>query len=98
MLATTADTGCLLRVVRTLRPRVVVLSGRREWLQTLSRIAYQARRTSDRVDVLVFRQALEDGEATALRRLGSDAISARDLVVAHLDAAARRSGALPQAS
>ncbi|MGH2839897.1 MAG: hypothetical protein ACRDKY_03625, partial [Solirubrobacteraceae bacterium] len=77
------------------------LTGRRAWLDALGRIAYQARRTSEDVEILDFRGALPEADASAVPRLGTSALGARDLLLARLNAAqagARRRPTLAQIS
>jgi hypothetical protein len=76
------DASRLAHVLQALTPQVVVLTGRRPWLDALSRIAYQSRRT---VDVVDFRGALPDSDAEAVPRLGMSALGARDMLLAHLN-------------
>lgn len=85
MLTAELDASRMTHVLRTLHPRVVVLTGRRAWLDSLSRIAYQSRRTAKPVEVLDFRGALADSDAASVPRLGTSAIGARDLLLARLN-------------
>ncbi|MDQ3676648.1 MAG: hypothetical protein M3401_07575, partial [Actinomycetota bacterium] len=72
------------------------------WLDALGRIAYQARRMSEHVDILDFRGALPEADASAVPRLGTSALGARDLLLARLNApqnpATRRHATLAQIS
>ena len=86
MLTAELDAGRLAHVLQVLNPRLVVLTGRRSWHDALSRIAYQSRRAAANVDVLDFRGALPETDATAVPRLGPSAIGARDLLLARLNA------------
>ncbi|CAN5647430.1 hypothetical protein BH20ACT17_BH20ACT17_11360 [soil metagenome] len=101
MLTAELDSSRLAHVLRTLNPRLVVLTGRRAWLDALARIAYQARRNSDFVEIMDFRGALSESDASAVARLGTSAVGARDLLLARLNAyesAARRRPTLAQIS
>ncbi len=87
VLAAELDAARLAHVLRVLSPRLVVLTGRRTaWLAALSRIAYQSRRSAELVDVLEFRGALTECDETAVPRLGTSAIGARDILLARLNA------------
>ena len=87
MLTAELDAAQLTHVLRVLSPRLVVLTGRRTaWLGALSRIAYQSRLSDEPVDVLEFRGASTDCDAMSVPRLGTSAISARDVLLARLDA------------
>jgi hypothetical protein len=86
MLTAELDAGRLVHVLQTLTPRLVVLTGRRAWLDALGRIAYQMRRSPGQVEILDFRGALPEADATAVPRLGTSAVGARDLVLARLNA------------
>jgi hypothetical protein len=86
MLTAELDAGRLVHVLQTLSPRLVVLTGRRAWLDALGRIAYQMRRSPGQVEILDFRGALPEADATAVPRLGTSAVGARDLVLARLNA------------
>lgn len=95
MLTAELDAGRLAHVLRALHPRLIVLTGRRAWLDALARIAYQSRRSAQPVDVLDFRGALADGDAVTVPRLGPSAIGARDLLLARLNDRERDDGARP---
>ena len=86
MLTAELDAGRLVHVLQTLSPRLVVLTGRRAWLDALGRIAYQMRRSPGQVEILDFRGALPEADAAAVPRLGTSAVGARDLVLARLNA------------
>jgi DNA-binding transcriptional MerR regulator len=86
MLTAQLDAARMSHVLRTLHPRLVVLTGRCAWLEALSRIAYQSRRTAQSVDVFDFRGALADCDGVGVPRLGTSAIGARDLMLARLNA------------
>ena len=86
MLTAELDPGRLAHVLQAFSPRLVVLTGRRPWLDALGRIAYQTRRTPGHVEILDFRGALADSDAAAVARLGTSAVGARDLVLARLNA------------
>ncbi|MEA2193087.1 MAG: MerR family transcriptional regulator, light-induced transcriptional regulator [Solirubrobacteraceae bacterium] len=79
------DASRLAHVLRALTPQVVVLTGRRAWLDALSRIAYLSRHSVDPVDVVDFRGALEESDAESVPRLGTSALGARDLLLARLN-------------
>jgi MerR family transcriptional regulator, light-induced transcriptional regulator len=85
LLTAEIDASRLAHVLQALSPRLVVLTGRRAWLDALARIAYQTRGAVDLVEVLDFRAALGDGEYTAVTRLGMSAVGARDLLLARLN-------------
>jgi hypothetical protein len=102
MLTAELDSGRLAHVLQAFQPRLVVLTGRRAWLDALGRIAYQSRRTAaGPVEILDFRGALPETDAAAVPRLGTSAVGARDLVLARLNASevpARSRAALAQIS
>jgi hypothetical protein len=103
MLTAELDAGRLAHVLQAFGPRLVVLTGRRQWLDALGRIGYQTRRSPPgrQVEILDFRGALADADAAAVARLGTSAVGARDLVLARLnarDAAVRSRPALAQIS
>jgi len=64
----------------------VLTGSRTAWLPALSRIACEARRTSDAVDVAEFRGALAGCDAS-VAPLGTSAIGARDVLLARLNVA-----------
>ena len=97
------DASRLVHVLRALNPRLVVLTGRRAWLEAVSRIAYLSRGAVDRVEVLDFRGALGEAADSSVPRLGMSAVGARDLLLARLNAPqqparARRPHGLAQVS
>ena len=94
MLTAEPDASRLAHVLQALNPRLVVLTGRRAWLDALARIAYGSRRAFGQVEILDFRGALPESDDSAVLRLGTSAIGARDLLVARLNAgdATRRGG------
>jgi DNA-binding transcriptional MerR regulator len=103
MLTAELDAGRLAHVLQAFGPRLVVLTGRRQWLDALGRIGYQTRRSPPgrQVEILDVRGALADADAAAVARLGTSAVGARDLVLARLnarDAAVRSRPALAQIS
>jgi hypothetical protein len=87
LLTAEIDASRLAHVLQALNPRLVVLTGRRPWLDALARIAYQTRDAVDTVEVLDFRGALGDGEPSSVPRLGMSAVGARDLLLARLNGA-----------
>ena len=96
MLTAELDAARLTHVLRVLNPRIVVLTGRRTaWLGALSRIAYQARQSDELVDVLEFRGASPDCDAMSVPHLGTSAISARDVLLARLNAVDTPVGSRP---
>ena len=87
MLTAELDASRLAHVLQALNPRLVVLTGRRPWLDALTRIAYLSRRTSEDIEVLDFRGALGDcDDAEGVPRLGPSAMGARELLLARLNA------------
>lgn len=86
MLTAELDSGRLAHPLRTFDPRLVVLTGRRAWLDALTRIAYQARRQSAQVEIMDFRGALAESDSSSVARLGTSAVGARDLLLARLNA------------
>jgi len=86
MLTAELDPGRLAHVLQVLNPRLVVLTGRRSWVDALTRIAYQSRRAGVQVEVLDFRGAVTECDATIVPRLGPSAIGARDLLLTRLNA------------
>jgi len=100
MLTAELDSGRLAHVLGTLTPRLVVMTGRRAWLDALGRIAYGSRRALEHVEILDFRGALPEADQPAVPRLGTSAIGARDLLLARLnapDVPVRRRSGLAQA-
>ncbi len=85
MLTAELDACRLAHVLQALSPRLVVLTGRRAWLDALARIAYQSRRSSDDIEILDFRGALPETDHSTVPRLGTSAIAARDLLLARLN-------------
>ena len=103
LLTAELDASRLVHVLQALNPRLVVLTGRRAWLEALSRIAYLGRAAGDRVEVLDFRGALGEAGLSSVPRLGMSAVGARDLLLARLNAPepparARRPHGLEQVS
>ena len=103
LLTAELDASRLAHVLQAIDPRLVVLTGRRAWLEALSRIAYQTRGAVNLVEVLDFRGALGEGGHVAVPCLGMSAVGARDLLLARLNAAPqtarpRRAAGLAQAS
>jgi hypothetical protein len=101
LLTAELDASRLAHVLQALSPRLVVLTGRRPWLDALARIAYQTRGAVNLVEVLDFRGALGESGHSSVPRLGTSAVGARDLLLARLNAGGeqppRRQG-LAQAS
>ncbi len=85
LLTAELDASRLAHVLQALSPRLVVLTGRRAWLDALARIAYQTRGAVNLVEVLDFRGALGEGGHTSVPRLGTSAVGARDLLLARLN-------------
>jgi DNA-binding transcriptional MerR regulator len=77
------------RAMAALTPSAVVLVGRRASLDTLGRLVYAARRTSDGVAVYDFRGALPETGASTVPRLGDRPLGARERLLADLDERAR---------
>ena len=103
LLTAELDASRLAHVLQAIDPRLVVLTGRRAWLEALSRIAYQTRGAVNLVEVLDFRGALGERGHASVPRLGMSAVGARDLLLARLNAAPqnarqRRAPGLAQAS
>ncbi len=103
LLTAELDASRLAHVLQALNPRLVVVTGRRAWLEALTRIAYQTRGAVDVVEVLDFRGALGDGGDSSVPRLGMSAVGARDQLLARLNGAeqtarARRAHGLAQVS
>ena len=103
LLTAELDASRLAHVLQAIDPRLVVLTGRRPWLEALSRIAYQTRSAVNLVEVLDYRGALGEDGHVAVPRLGMSAVGARDLLLARLNAApqtarSRRPAGLAQAS
>jgi len=87
LLTAELDASRLAHVLQALNPRLVVLTGRRAWLDALARIAYQTRGAVNLVEVLDFRGALGDADLSSVPRLGMSAVGARDLLLARLNGA-----------
>jgi MerR family transcriptional regulator, light-induced transcriptional regulator len=84
MLTAELDAPRLSHVLQTLAPRLVVLAGRRDWLDALGHIAYGSRRCAEESEIADFRGALPESQAPAVPRLGESASGARDRVLARL--------------
>jgi hypothetical protein len=89
LLTAELDASRLAHVLQALTPRLVVLTGRRAWLDAVSRIAYQTRGAVELVEVLDFRGALGEAGHSSVARLGTSAVGARDLLLARLNADAQ---------
>ena len=91
------DPERLARALRALRPRAVVLTGRRASMDSLGRLVYAARRGDQAVEVFDYRGALPDTGHSTVARLGPGPLAARDRVLDALAAAeqstARRTSA-----
>jgi DNA-binding transcriptional MerR regulator len=103
LLTAELDASRLAHVLQAIDPRLVVLTGRRAWLDALSRIAYQTRGAVNLVEVLDYRGALGEAGHASVPRLGMSAVGARDLLLARLNAAPqtarpRRAAGLAQVS
>jgi len=85
LLTAEIDASRLAHVLQALNPRLVVLTGHRAWVDALSRIAYISRHSGEQIDVLDFRGALGDSDASSVPRLGMSAVGARDLLLARLN-------------
>lgn len=82
------DPSRLTRALHAVVPSVVVLTGQRASLDTLSRLVYTARRVgAGEVAVLDYRGALPDSGATIVEHLGDRPLVARDRILAGLDRA-----------
>ncbi len=77
------------RALVALKPSAVVLVGRHASLDTIGRLVYAARRSSEDVSVYDFRGALPHAGATTVPRLGDRPMAAREKLLAELDAPAR---------
>ncbi len=86
LLTAEIDASRLAHVLQALNPRLVVLTGHRAWVDALSRIAYISRHSGEQIDVLDFRGALGESDASSVPRLGMSAVVARDLLLARLNA------------
>ena len=91
------DPTRLSRALRALRPRAVVLTGRRASMDSLGRLVYAARHGETPVEVFDYRGALPDTGASTVARLGSGPLAARDRVLDAL-AAAERAASRPAPS
>jgi hypothetical protein len=78
------DPTRLAHALRGLRPRALVLSGRRASLDALGRLVYAARSSDQQVEVFDYRGALPDTGASTVARLGGGALAARDQLIARL--------------
>jgi DNA-binding transcriptional MerR regulator len=85
LLTAELDDGRLAHVLQTLSPRVVVLTGSRPSHDAAARIAHQARRAAEPLEILDFGSARPDGEDPRAACLGTSAVGARDLLLARLD-------------
>ena len=75
------DPDRLARALRALRPRAVVLTGRRASMDSLGRLVYAARRGEQPVEVFDYRGALPDTGHSTVARLGPSPLAARDRVL-----------------
>lgn len=89
LLTAELDASRLAHVLQALRPRLVVLTGRRAWHDTVSRIDYQTRGPEHVVEVLDFRGALGEAAPASVPRLGASAVGARDVLLTRLNARER---------
>ena len=80
------DPARLAHALRALRPRALVLSGRRASLDALGRLVYAARSSGQQVEVFDFRGALPDTGASTVCRLGTTPMQARDALLDRLNA------------
>jgi len=85
LLAPMMESSQLGRAVRALRPRAVVLTGRRVSLDSIGRLVYAVRTVCREVAVFDFRGAVPDTGASTVHRLGERPIRARDVLLAALD-------------
>jgi len=75
------------RAVRALAPRAVVLTGRRVSLDAIGRLVYAVRSVVQEAVVFDYRGAVPDTGASTVARLGDQPLTARDQLIARLDAA-----------
>jgi len=78
------DPGRLAHALRALRPRQLVLTGRRASLDALGRLVYAARAAEGPIEVFDYRGALPDTGASTVRRLDGSPLAARDALIDHL--------------
>lgn len=75
------------RALRALHPSALVLGGGRTSLDTIGRLVYAVRSAHPGIEVFDFGGALPDTGATTVRRLGSEPLAARDVLVERVTAA-----------
>jgi DNA-binding transcriptional MerR regulator len=80
------DPARLGRAIRALEPAALVLTGHHATLDTIGRLVFAARAVVQDVLVLDFRCAVPDTGASTVRRLGDNALHARDALLTLLDA------------
>lgn len=95
MLTTGLDPARLGRALRALRPRALVLGGRRASLDVIGRLVYAVRAAERDVEVFDFGGALPDTGASTVRRLGVAPLEAAETVLASVTAP-RRPAAEPR--
>jgi DNA-binding transcriptional MerR regulator len=81
VLTTNLDPTRLGRALRALRPRALVLGGRRASLDVIGRLVYAVRSVEQQVGVFDFGGALPDTGASTVRRLGAAPIAASAAVL-----------------
>jgi DNA-binding transcriptional MerR regulator len=87
------------RALRALRPAAAVLTGDRASMDVWGRLVYAARSGDQPVSVFDYRGALPDTGASTVGRLGSEPLTARDLLLAALaDQALAATPAAPRAA
>jgi MerR family transcriptional regulator, light-induced transcriptional regulator len=75
------------RALRALRPKAVVLTGRRISLDSVGRLVYAVRSVVREVAVFDYRGAVPDTGASTVFRLGKAPVAARDALLSRLDPA-----------
>jgi DNA-binding transcriptional MerR regulator len=80
------DPGRLGRALRALTPQALILTGSGVSLDGIGRVVYAVRSVSAQVTVFDFRGAIPFTGATTVTRLGDEPITARDRLLAELDA------------
>lgn len=86
VLTTSLDPTRVGRALRALRPRALVLGGRRASLDVIGRLVYAVRSVEQQVGVFDFGGALPDTGASTVRRLGAAPIEAAEAVLAAVTA------------
>jgi hypothetical protein len=83
------DPSRMRRAVRVLAPSAIVVTATTPSLDAIGRLIYAVRGAEPSVTVFEYRGTVPDGGASAVFRLGTRPLAARDGLVARLDSRAR---------